>query len=465
MAALGLSSCHPPQPNVLLLTLDTLRADRLSAYGFHLPTTPFLERLAATGSRFERAYAVSNITKPSHASILTGLYPKHHGLLTNHGERLHTGIETLAERFRRAGYTTLAVVSTNLLNAERSGLGQGFDTYADVRGGDSGRQQRLRLLQRPAPEVVDSFLQALGTQPPEPFFAWVHFYDPHTPYRPPRGFLERFQGAADAAHPASRLAIAPFEGTSMVKGAIPHSSALGRNRDPRLYEAAYHGEIAFLDANLDRLYREIDALDLERPLVAAITADHGEMLGERGIYYNHASLEEPVIRVPLILAGAGIPAGSTVEEIVESVDLAPTLAQLAGLADGAPLDGRSLVPLLTRRQAGDGLAFSQHGHDLAISLRHCGGTLMAPLPGAGDWVVTPFSRFSRRAYLGYLDLEASRFEPAAASIGGRPCDGAEPAELARRLMAWYRERGDYPTPETGPLSSEEAEQLRALGYL
>ncbi|MGH9464751.1 MAG: sulfatase [Thermoanaerobaculia bacterium] len=468
VGALGSLGCRAPlapQPNVLLVTLDTVRADRLSAYGFDLPTTPFLEQLARRGSRFERAYAASNITKPSHASILTGLHLKHHGILTNNETVLHEGIETLAERFRHAGYVTLAVVATNLLDAERSGLAQGFDIYADADPGGPRRHRRERLLQRSAPEVVETFLGALGERPSEPFFAWVHFYDAHTPYRPPPDFVERFLGPESAEEPASLPAIAPFAGTSMVRGAIPHTSALGTRRDPRFYEASYHGELAFLDANLARLFRGIDALSLRRPLLAAITADHGEMLGERGIYYNHASLEEPVIRVPLILVGAGVPSGVSIDAVVESVDLAPTLAELAALAPGAPQDGESLVPLFAGRPAGDGFAFSQHGHDLAISVRHCRGALMSPLPAGSDWIVTPFSKFSRRAYLAYLDLEAQRFQPADSSLAGSPCSGAELGELDRRLIAWYRERGDYPAAETVPIAGEEAARLRALGYL
>lgn len=467
LGAVAAGSCGPPPqapPNVLVVTLDTLRADRLSAYGFELPTTPFLAELASRGVRFERAYAASNVTKPSHASILTGLYPKHHGLITNNEAVLAEGIETLAERFRAAGYATLAVVATNLLDAERSGLAQGFDAYLDLRRRAAERGP-LRLLQRRAPEVVDAFLAALGERPQEPFFAWLHFYDPHTPYRPPAAYRERFREPPRPGEAPVLLPIAPFEGTSMVKGAIPSSSALGSARDPRFYEAAYHGEIAFLDAHLERLFAALDGLGLERPLVAAITADHGEMLGEEGIYYHHVSLEEPVVRVPLLLLGSGVPEGGAIAEIVEGVDLAPTLAELAGLPEGGPLDGRSLVPLLGGRRSGDGLAFAQHSHDLAIGLRHCSGTLLLALPGQGDTVTTPFATFSRRSYLAYMGLEAPRFLPAEATAPGEPCEGADVGGLERRLAAWYRERRDYPQPGTVGISAEEAAELRALGYL
>jgi arylsulfatase A-like enzyme len=466
VAYFGCRAREGARPNVVLLTLDTLRADRLSAYGFHLPTSPFLEELAARGTLFERAYSAANVTKPAHASLLTGLYPKHHGLLSNNDALLNDAIETLPERFRDAGYATVAVVAVSLLDAGRSGLGQGFEVYADAGAGRRGRRGKERLEQRTAPQVVRLALEALGERPREPFFAWLHFYEPHTPYRPPAPYLQRFRDASAAAA-TERLPIAPFGGASMVRGAIPHSSALSRSGDPRLYEAAYHGEIAFLDDQLARLFAALSALDLERPLLSAITADHGEMLGEGGIYYNHASLEEAVVRVPLILVGPGVPEGRAIGEIVESVDLAPTLAALAGLPGRPAYDGHSLVPLLRGQGASDGLAFAQHSHDLAISLRDPHGTLLLPLPSSAERIVTPFASFDRRTYLAYLDLEEPRFSPwpNAADID-RPSAGGEAiADRQRRLLAWYRERRDYPPPRTEALGSEEIEELRALGYL
>lgn len=462
-------ACGAPEserPNVLLVTLDTLRADRLSAYGYELPTSPFLEELAARGVRFDRAYASSNVTKPSHASILTGLHPKHHGLITNNEAILHDDIETLAERFAGHGYSTAAVVASNLLDADRSGLGQGFARYLDL--ASAGRRpagSRFRLVQRSAAEVVEHALLALTAPPSEPFFAWLHFYDPHTPYRPPPEYFDRFWELRERVEPPAPLAITAFGGERMAPGTIPRASALAGARDPRVYEAAYLGEIAFLDDQLRRLFAAFGELDLARPLLVAITADHGEMLGERGIYYHHPSLEEPVIRVPLILLGPGVPAGSRVAALVESVDLAPTLAELAGLSAAPPGDGRSLVPLLREAAQPAGEAFSQHSHDLAISLRDCAGTLMLPLPSAADTVVTPFTSFSRRTYLAYLGLEAPRFEPREDPPATEACQGDDLGERRQRLLAWYRERREYPPPRTDRLDDRETEELRALGYL
>lgn len=447
----------PRRPNVLLITLDTLRADHLSLYGYRKPTSPFLDRFARRGTRFDAAYATSNSTKPSHASLLTGLYPKHHGLLSNNDALLHEDVTTLPEIFRDGGYQTFAAVATPLLAGDRSGLAQGFESYDD----------RLELPQRRAHEVLEAARRQLDALDSRPFFGWWHFFDPHIPYAPPEELVEKYwEPAPDGAR--VRLPIVPFAGTSLVNGTIPQSSALGDATDPTLYEAAYDGEITFLDGILEDLFDELERRDLLAETIVAITADHGEMLGEQGIYYNHSGLYEPVVRVPMILVVPGRDFPPVVGAVVENFELAPTLLELVGLAGPSTgFDGASLVPLLAGHGSGDGLAFAQHSHFLAVSVRDATGALILPVPSPVETIVTPFSRFERSAYLRYMRTEAPGFYPRGSGSAESP--SAEHGDDARRLegalRAWLRQRRSFPQPRRSGLSAEEIEHLKSLGYL
>ncbi len=458
IALLGASCSTEPavdKPNVLLITLDTLRADHLSCYGYEKETSPFLDSLAATGTRFDAAYAASNITKPSHASILTGLYPKNHGLLSNSEGLLNDAITTLAESFKDSGYFTFAVVGTDLLNDRRSGLGQGFDIF-----------ENSPQPQRRAEAVTQLAVDQLHELPNKPFFAWIHFYDPHIPYNPPKVLVEHFSSPTPNSVPTN-LEVRPFREDQMVKGAIPASSSLPGVTDPSVYSAAYDGEIAYLDYALKILFNNLELVGRRNNTIVGITADHGEMLGERGIFYNHASLYEPVIRVPMILVATDHRLPPVVETVVENIDLGLTLLELAGLEAPSNLDAKSLIPALAGRASpATNRAFSQHSYDLLISLRTSTDTLVLPIPSAEKIIVTPFSRFDRSTYLQYVSGELpiliSSSEPGQNIYSKNP-------ERAQSLQAdledWYAERRQTPAPIRGNLSEEEKRQLEALGYL
>lgn len=287
----------PARPSVLLVTIDTLRADRVGCYGRAGAGTAALDRLAAEGTRFERARTAVPITLPAHASILTGLYPMHHGVHDNGIATLGPAARSVVESFHTAGYSCAAFVSAFVLS-RRFGLDQGFAVYDEVRA-----QYALSGLveERPADQTVDAALAWLATAQ-EPFFLWVHLFDPHQPYRPPPPFAERF-----AADP-------------------------------------YQGEIAFADAELARLLGAARTRAGERLLVAA-TADHGEGLGEHGERTHSAFLYDSTLRVPLILSGPGVPVGEVVAEPVLTIDIAPTLLSLAGLPPLGGIDGVPLEPL------------------------------------------------------------------------------------------------------------------------
>ena len=285
----------PKGPNLLLVTIDTLRADHVGVYGAADAQTPVLDRLAAEGTRFTTAIASAPLTLPSHASILTGLYPPHHGVRYNGISRLQPSFDTLTERLRDAGYATGAVVGSYVL-AGKYGLDQGFEHY------DDDTRSRGDPAERPASEVTNGALAWLE-RAERPFFLWVHYYDPHERYAPPAPFAARFE------------------------------------------ERPYDGEIAYVDAELGRL---LDALvtrgDLEETLIA-VTSDHGESLGEHAELTHSYSLYDAVLAVPLVFRGPGVPPARVVEGVVRSVDMAPTLSSLLDLPPLGESDGIDLSPL------------------------------------------------------------------------------------------------------------------------
>src|SRR4051812_34400816 len=234
-------SSPPDRPNVLLVTIDTLRADHVGCYGYTNASTPTIDALAKRGVRFETAVAHVPLTGPSHASILTGQIPLGHGFRNNSGFTLSPQVKTAAETFRAAGYRTAAFVSGFPLD-RRFGFDRGFDTYDDhlPKGNDRRRTPCVERFADATTDAVLRWLQTPSPAPSAPFFLWVHYYDPHAPYEPPGDLAQRFR------------------------------------------DAPYDGEIAFADAQLGRLLATLEASGaLARTLVLA-TADHGESLGEHG---------------------------------------------------------------------------------------------------------------------------------------------------------------------------------------
>ncbi|HXG54583.1 MAG TPA: sulfatase-like hydrolase/transferase [Vicinamibacterales bacterium] len=289
-----------PAQNVLLITIDTLRADALGSYGGRA-ATPNLDRLALDGMRFTFAHAHAVVTLPSHASILTGRYPFDHGVRDNAGFRLDDKAETLAEAARASGFATGAFVGAFPLDRQ-FGLAQGFDVYGDLGGRDVAPSD-FAFSERPASEVVAD-ARAWIAQQQKPWLAWVHVFDPHSPYAPPAPFAQQYAGDL------------------------------------------YAGEVAFTDQALAPL------LDMARagarPTTVIVTADHGEGLGEHGETTHGVFAYESTLRVPLIVAQVGAGTASKRRPVVSDVpvrhvDILPTIAGLTGIAAPANLPGRSLV--------------------------------------------------------------------------------------------------------------------------
>jgi arylsulfatase A-like enzyme/Flp pilus assembly protein TadD len=282
-------------PNLVLITMDTTRADHLGAWGYPYAHTPSLDALAARGTRFVRVDTAAPITLPSHSTILTGLFPPRHGVRDNGTFVLSPKVETLAERLAAHGYDTAAVISAVVL-ARRQGLDQGFRIYDDDLG--AGYAQGTLVSERTAEGTTAAALAALAGLK-APFFLWVHYYDPHEEYRPPTKFADQARG--------------------------PH----------RLYD----GEIAFMDEQIGELLKR-----LPQDTDVLAVGDHGEMLGEHGEATHGLLLNRAARRVPLLLAGPDVPAGKVSDCLVRTVDVTPTFLALAGI-QASGLDGSSLLPL------------------------------------------------------------------------------------------------------------------------
>ncbi len=290
-------------PNLLLVSIDTLRPDHLGAYGYAAARTPAIDALARRGVRFANATTVTPLTLPAHTSLLTGTFPAFHGVRDNGQFYVDESQITLAEVLKANGYRTGGFVGAFVLD-RRWGIAQGFDTYFD--DFDLGKYQLaagIDAAQRPADEVVDKAIPWITQAGDRPFFAWVHLYDPHSPYAAPAEFAASF---------------------------------------PATLEGAYDAEIAFTDAQLGRL---IDALgDRRDNTLIVVAGDHGDGLGDHGEQQHGFFVYDAATQIPVIVAGPGVPVRAPADQ-VRIVDIMPTVLELLGLPRPAAVQGTSLVPL------------------------------------------------------------------------------------------------------------------------
>jgi tetratricopeptide (TPR) repeat protein len=389
--------------SVLLVTVDTLRADALGAYGNVHAATPWIDKLASRGVRFDAAHAHNVVTLPSHANILSGRYPTEHGLRDNSGFRFPPELPTLATWLRARGYATGAFVSAFPLDS-RFGLARGFDVYEDSFVGRSTPTAFLEQ-ERSGPETVSLAKQWLDLQAGRPTFCWVHVYEPHFPYRPPPPFAARFPG------------------------------------DP------YAGEVAAADAALAPLLEPLLSLGEAGRTLVVLTADHGESLGEHGEATHGIFAYEATLRVPLILYAPRLLRPRTTSVPARHVDVLPTVLDALGVPAPAGLPGRSLLP--AARGAADSAPESSYFEALAGLLDRG----WAPLHGV----------IERREK--YVELPIQELYDLGSDAGEtRNLAGSRPDRVAalRALLAPF---GAIPDVARGPESAETLERLRGLGYV
>lgn len=406
----------PRKPNVILITIDTLRADHVGCYGAQNVKTPTLDALAHDGVVFERAISQVPLTWPSHAVILTGTYPFQNGVQDFTGQPLGSQFRSVAQAFQKAGYSTGAVVSAFVL--DRSwGLARGFDYYDDAFSAKTFEQKDAGLVDRRAGESVAHAISWLKKTPRRPFFLWLHLYDPHSPYDPPEPYRTEYK------------------------------------------DYPYDGEIAYADHELAGLMTWLKQNRLYDSSLVVMLSDHGESLGEHGEDEHGFFVYNSTVHVPLIVkppAGSGIPAGRK-SEPVETSEVAPTLLQLAGLKDAIQSQFQS--PPLLEAKAGSTLGVNT--------------TRSSP---AYSETFYPFSSFG---WSPLHALESQRFhfidapKPELYDLADDPGEmkniaAEQPATLAvlRESLQGLVSHNPFGAPNAaaGNLSPEAQDKLRALGY-
>jgi arylsulfatase A-like enzyme len=318
-----------PPPNVILITVDTLRRDHVSCYPGARARTPAIDAVAASGVRFDAAEAACPLTLPSHASMLTGLDPCRHGLRDNLGHALppreSRGFDTLPEILSDAGYDTAAFVSGATLDASY-GLDAGFDVYSDPDRPEA--RGAVHLAERRGQETTDAVAAWLDDREDgRPLFLWVHYFDPHAPYDAP----------------------------------YPHD---GGETDAERYA----GEVAYSDEQVGRLLRDLETRGLLEDAVVLILSDHGEGLGQHGERTHGHLLHETTLAIPFVLRAPGVPAGEVIEPVVRTTDLLPTILALLGHPPAGDVDGEDLAPLWSGETVGPPSAYAES----LYSYRECG---------------------------------------------------------------------------------------------
>jgi len=397
-----------PGPNVLLVSIDTLRADHLGAYGAKV-ATPTLDRLAAEGVVFERAVSQVPLTLPSHTSLLTGIYPIAHGVRDNAGFRLAPTRPTLAKIFRERGYRTGAFVGSFPLDS-RFGLDQGFEVYDDAYGEASAYD--VKIVERRAEDVLKPAASWIEARAGERYFAFVHLYDPHAPYEPPPPFAERFR------------------------------------TDP------YTGEIVYADEALGQFFSRLAAAGRMENTIVVITADHGEGLGEHGEKTHGMFAYDATLHVPLIFHWKdALPAGVRVRARVRLIDAAPTLVALAGLSAPAEFQGESLLAAFSNPgAAGDRESYFEA---LSFNLSRSWAPLIGLYLGSFKFIQLPIPEL--------YDLRADPGE----TQNLLPSSPGRAAQLEKALAELISAKGSTEAQaeaQTTP-DAETLERLKTLGYV
>jgi arylsulfatase A-like enzyme/Flp pilus assembly protein TadD len=396
-----------PQPNVVVITIDTLRADHLGCYGYKLIRTPNIDALAAESSLFERAYTPVPVTLPAHTAIFTGTYPTLSGMHDFSGNKLNSTQPTLASVLKQQGYVTGAVVGSAVLDS-RFGLNRGFDFYYDHFDFNRLLESNLEEMERPGNVVADISLDWLAKNHSGKFFLWMHLYDPHYPYRPPAPYSDQYK------------------------------------------DRPYDGEIAFADEQVGRLIAYLKAKDLYRNTLIVLTGDHGESLGEHGEKTHGFFIYNATLHVPVIVHLPGATAARVVSELASLADVMPTVLQAINVAVPAQVQGHSLLPLLPARKEDSASVYAEtflprlhfNWSELRSVETEKYQFIEAPKPELYDLVADP--------------SETRNLYGEKKAVGG---------ELQARLKAMVRQySADQELAEKTGLDPALMERLKSLGY-
>ena len=450
-----MSGCSPPAPttpppaspptpeiiipaakSVVLITVDTLRADVLGVHG-GAARTPVIDDLARHGWNFDNCFANSMLTNPSHASIMTSLYPRDHGVQDNESG-IADGVRTIAWAMQHQGRRTLAVINFPHLNPEVSNLGQGFDRVVLA----TKEERRADETSKLALQVIDDL------DDHEEFFLWVHYIDPHAPYDPPAEHPPR---ALDRKHRTS-MKVAAQAAAGFQKKNPWFKKAFETYKYADDLEARYIAEVEATDSGLAILLDGLKARGRAERTSIVLTADHGENFGDHGLYFNHAGLYDATVHVPLVVA---VPGATPVRVAgqVESVDIAPTLLELVGAPRWEPMRGRSLVGLVRGKEPAREFVFSEHMQAQQVAVRGHDGVLILHRRKSNQFPTYRLTAGRHRDDSGAADPGEEH------DIG---TDGPLYDELEAALQRYLQAGLQY---VARPATGQDRESLRRLGYV
>jgi arylsulfatase len=431
--------------NVILITIDTLRADHLGAYGYTRPTSPRIDALAKSGALFERAYTFWPKTRGSFVMMMTGRRPSVNGYSKTHPILVDFN-PTLASVLKGAGYQTTALVD-NPNVAARYGYSKGFDRYRET-WEEKDLDTEMARTQAITTEAV-SFLRDRKSE--QPFLLWLHYVNPHAPYTPPAPYDQAFMDARVAS--TKPLPVVPgFHGGIPKQWAVPGQRRLG------YYVAQYDGEIAAVDQEVGKVIDALDAAGIKERTLVVLTSDHGESLGEHDYYFDHGEdLFEPSMAIPLIVALPGGTAGVRSRALASTLDLVPTVLDLVKVSYPPDLAGVSLLAEAKGQASGaPARLFGQNERNLTATWDERYRLVATPIEGGAKLAL-----FDRASDAGETrDISRS---------------SVEAMRAARRELELFQERGDREWARTRPLlegkpgelpmSDEARERLCALGYV
>ena len=396
-------------PNVLIISIDTLRADHVSAYGYSRSTTPNLDALIEGGVRFDRARTIEPLTGPALVSMLTSLHPQDHGASRN-GLRMRTGLASLPKALQAHGYQSVAYIGNWTLRDKLSGLAEHFESYNEVL--TRARWWGMVRREADAEDLTDSALEWLGSNTgrhsTQPFFMWVHYVEPHAPYRLHEDHLEQ-------------LGLKP-----------------GGNQPP---EDRYDTEIAFVDASIGRLLDYLDETKLDENTIVVFVSDHGESLGEHGYWGHGRNLYEPTLRIPMSITWKGKLRPGTIEAPSLIIDLAPTILGMLEQEGPSTFEGFDWTGVFSGETAPTGRQTLYQAHRGAVMSKH----------------ESDLARQSGLLEVGIIHDEQKEIFHVGKSRRQFYDLTADPLELDD-----LSEKKDSP-PE--PLDEESVEALRSLGYV
>jgi arylsulfatase A-like enzyme len=440
LLTIAIAGCGQPRllPNVVVISLDTVRADHLPFYGYERKTAPALTALAARGAVFENSYSQAPSTLATHGSLFTGRYPFQHGMYTVR-QHLKEQEHTLAEHLRDHGYRTFAITSS-IRFEPRSGYPQGFDTYETLHHLEKNeRSARVTNLALETAEMLGS----------GPFFAFLHYFDAHAPYAVPEPYRTLWHPGLSAPRPEDTI---EFLRRHRWPGVVVAPEVIDYLR------SLYDGALRYQDESLRPLFEGLEAIAGSRPTLWIVTADHGEEFKEHGFLSHSFFLHEELVRVPLVMVFPGvIAAGLRIGTPFQTVDLFPTIVELLGLPTSEALSGRSFA---ARLQGRDALVQpdTTEARDVAILESALSWSVIATL-GTGRFKLVA----GRENGLYRLDVDPSADEDVASKY---------PAEMQRLFdiseevgMPQARSQLTPPPPRReAPNEAEVLERLRAIGY-